>query len=116
MVNQEISQRPWGRFIVVNEEVSFKLKIIEVNPGHRLSYQYHTKRSEIWTIVKGSGEVTINGKKSIIRYGDSIKIDQNLKHRIANNTDSLLVFIEVQTGSYFGEDDIVRIEDDYNRI
>ena len=115
MKNREITQRPWGRYIVVDNEASFKIKIIEVNPGHRLSYQYHTKRSEVWTIVQGSGEVKINGKKSIIKYGDCVKIDQNSKHRIFNNTDSLLVFIEVQTGSYFGEDDIVRIEDDYNR-
>ena len=116
MENQEISQRPWGRYIVINDEVSYKLKVIEVNPGHRLSYQYHTKRSEVWTIVQGSGEVNINGEKSIIKYGDCVKIDKNSKHRITNNSDSLLVFIEVQTGSYFGEDDIVRIEDDYKRL
>ena len=116
MEHKEITQRPWGRFIVINDKPEYKLKIIEVNPGHRLSYQYHIKRSEVWTIVKGSGEVIINGEKSIVKYGDCIKINHKSKHRIINNTESLLVFIEVQTGSYFGEDDIVRIEDDYKRI
>lgn len=116
MVNKEISQRPWGTYVVINNDINYKVKKIEVNPGHKLSYQYHTKRSEVWTIVQGEGEVTIDGTKSIIKYGDSITIDQTSRHRIENIGKDKLIFIEVQTGTYFGEDDIVRIEDDYNRI
>tara|TARA_B100001250_G_scaffold414406_1_gene452586 strand:- start:3112 stop:3462 length:351 start_codon:yes stop_codon:yes gene_type:complete len=116
MENLETYKRPWGTYKVIYHEPSFKLKRIEVNPGHRLSYQYHKKRSEVWTIVKGSGEIIIDGNKRLVKYGDCVIIHQNSKHRIANNSDTPLVFIEVQTGSYFGEDDIVRIEDDYKRI
>ena len=72
------------------------------------------KRSESWTIIKGQGIVTLDGVE--INYaGESIKINKEAKHRIQNPSDTILVFIEVQTGTYFGEDDIVRIEDDYNR-
>lgn len=112
----EESNRPWGKYTVIKDESNFKLKIIEVNPRQRLSYQYHNKRSEVWTIVEGSGEVVIDGKKNSLKYGDCIKIDKKSKHRIFNNSDTILKFIEVQTGSYFGEDDIVRIDDDYNRV
>lgn len=112
----EESNRPWGKYTVIKDESNFKLKIIEVNPGQRLSYQYNNKRSEVWTINEGSGEVIIDGKKNILNYGDCIKIDKKSKHRIYNNSDAILKFIEVQTGSYFGEDDIVRIDDDYNRV
>ena len=116
MKKLEIQERPWGKYIVITDESNYKLKKIEVNPGHRLSYQYHNKRSEVWTIVKGYGEVIIDGQIEEVNYGDCIKIDVGAKHRIKNTSDSTLVFIEVQTGSYFGEDDIVRIEDDYNRV
>tara|TARA_B100000575_G_scaffold46581_1_gene33742 strand:- start:30839 stop:31192 length:354 start_codon:yes stop_codon:yes gene_type:complete len=115
MKHKEVFERPWGRFIIVHEEPTYKLKKIEVNPGHRLSYQFHNKRSESWTIVKGSGEIILDGEKRSIKYGDCIQINKKSKHRISNNSDSLLIFIEVQTGTYFGEDDIVRIEDDYLR-
>ena len=112
----EEALRPWGKYSVIKDEPNYKLKVIEVKPGHRLSYQYHNKRSEVWTIVKGSGEVTIEGNTKIVNYGDCITIKKSEKHRIKNNSNKVLVFIEVQTGSYFGEDDIVRIDDDYNRI
>ena len=111
----EISERPWGKYTVLREDSGYKLKIIEVNKGQRLSYQFHNKRSEVWIIVEGSCEVTIDGNKKKLVYGDSIKINKKSKHRIYNNSNSILKFIEVQTGSYFGEDDIIRIEDDYNR-
>ena len=115
MNKKNVFERPWGRFIVLEDKSNYKLKRIEVNPGHRLSYQYHNKRSEVWTIVKGYGEIIIDGKSINIKYGQCIKINEKSKHRIFNNSDSLLVFIEVQTGTYFGEDDIVRIQDDYSR-
>ena len=93
-----------------------QVKRIEVLPGKRLSYQYHEKRSEAWTIVQGSALITIDGKDFELLKGQSIKIPQGSKHRIENIGKTDLIFIEIQTGSYFGEDDIVRIEDDYKRV
>lgn len=112
----EIGERPWGRYFTLEDEKNFKLKRIEVQPGQRLSYQYHHHRQEHWTVIQGAANVTINGEVFRLSYGESIFIPQGAKHRIENPTDELLVFIEVQTGTYFGEDDIVRIEDDYNRL
>lgn len=112
---KEKEDRPWGVFYVIHDELNYKLKRIDVNPYSRLSYQYHNKRSECWTIVQGSGIITIDGVDKKISSGESIKIEQGSKHRVYNDTSESLVFIEVQTGSYFGEDDIIRIEDDYNR-
>ena len=111
----EKEERPWGRFFVIHDQSTYKLKRIEVNPGQQLSYQYHQKRSESWTFVSGSVIVTLDNKKIEVNEGDTVLIPIKSKHRVANNQDNVLVFIEVQTGSYFGEDDIVRISDDYNR-
>ena len=108
-------ERPWGRFFVLHDEPTYKLKRIEVDPGRRLSYQYHHKRSEAWTLVEGSGCITLDGKTQEYKVGQTIIIPQGVKHRIENKGAEKIVFIEVQTGDYFGEDDIVRIEDDYNR-
>ena len=118
MKNKEIKncKRPWGRYYVIEDNDNYKIKRIEVNPKERLSYQYHMKRAESWTIIEGQGVVTIDGLEKKVSAGESIKIDKQAKHRILNSGDTLLVFIEVQTGTYFGEDDIVRIKDDYNRI
>ena len=107
--------RPWGNFQVLCEENTFKIKKITVDPKSRLSYQYHDKRSELWYILSGKGIVTINDEKIELNVGSTIKINKRDKHRIENNGSENLIFIEIQTGSYFGEDDIVRIEDDYNR-
>jgi mannose-6-phosphate isomerase len=107
--------RPWGSYLVIHDEKNYKLKRIEVMPGMRLSYQYHHKRSESWTIVEGAGIFTLEDKEIKVKAGDSLSIPRLSKHRIYNNNIDPLVFIEVQTGTYFGEDDIVRVEDDYNR-
>ena len=104
-----------GVFYVIHDELNYKLKRIEVNPNSRLSYQYHNKRSECWTIVQGSGIITIDGVDKKISNGESIKLNRDQNIEFYNNTLDTLVFIEVQTGSYFGEDDIIRVEDDYNR-
>ena len=93
----------------------YKLKRIEVEPGQRLSYQYHHQRSEAWTIVQGIATITLDGVEYVYKTGETVLIPVGTKHRIENKSDTLVVFIEVQTGIYFGEDDIVRIEDDYNR-
>ena len=116
MISIESEERPWGRFFVLHDELNYKLKRIEVDPGGRLSYQYHKRRSESWTIVEGVGTVTLEGKVKEYTEGQTVLIPQGAKHRIENKGIEKVVFIEVQTGTYFGEEDIVRIEDDYNRI
>ena len=108
-------KRPWGKFTVIEDEKTYKLKRIAVEPGQRLSYQSHKKRDENWTIVNGTAAVTLNGKKYELKYGESVFIERNVKHRIENTGNNIVEFIEVQTGEYFGEDDIIRYEDDYNR-
>ena len=108
-------KRPWGEFFIIQETISYKIKRIEVNPGQRLSYQYHNKRSEVWIIIQGEGTVILNDNKINYSKGDTIEIPQGVKHRIENNGSEKTIFIEVQTGTYFGEDDIVRLQDVYNR-
>ena len=115
MISIYNEERPWGRFFVLHDKPTYKLKRIEVDPGGRLTYQYHHKRSEAWTIVEGVGKITLDWTAQDYSKGKTILIPQGVKHRIENKTQEKVVFIEVQTGTYFGEDDIVRIEDDYNR-
>jgi mannose-6-phosphate isomerase len=110
-----VEDRPWGSFLVMEEGPSYKVKRIVVNPGQRLSYQSHKKRDELWMVVKGVALVTIDGKDNEIKYGKSVKIKKNQKHRVENREKDPLVFIEIQTGEYFGEDDIIRYQDDYKR-
>ena len=111
----EKSERPWGRYEVLQEGATYKVKSIHVNPGKRLSYQRHQKRSEHWYVTDGSGEVTLDGKVQVVSRGSIIEIPQGMLHRISNTGSSELILIEVQTGSYFGEDDIERLEDDFGR-
>lgn len=113
---KEVEERPWGKYFVLEDEPDYKLKRIEVNPGQRLSYQYHNHRSEAWTIVKGEALIILNEKPQSYGSGETILIPQGTRHRVQNMCSETLVFIEVQTGTYFGEDDIVRLEDDYQRI
>ena len=107
--------RPWGRYKVLLDSKDCKVKKIWVEPGHRLSYQYHYKRSEVWTIVSGQGVLTLDGKETQVGPGTVVQIPAKAKHRIHNSGQEQLVFVETQLGTYFGEDDIVRIEDDYER-
>lgn len=109
------NQRPWGHYEVLQDDPSHKVKCIYVLPGKRLSYQTHKFRSEHWFIVSGDAEVTLDGKVSTVSTGHSVTVPVGVAHRIANIGDRRLVFIEVQTGTYFGEDDIVRLEDDFGR-
>ena len=111
----EIGERPWGKYYVLADEPHYKLKRIEVNPGQRLSYQYHHHRQEFWTVIAGEAIVVLDEVEHTVKYGESIFIPLGAKHRIENRTSELLEFVEVQTGTYFGEDDIVRIQDDYER-
>jgi mannose-6-phosphate isomerase len=91
------------------------VKSIHVLPGKRFSYQRHQKRSEHWYVTDGAGEVTLDGKVVKVSRGSIITVPQGCAHRMSNRGESELIFIEVQTGSYFGEDDIERIEDDFGR-
>ena len=111
----EISERPWGKYEVLQESATHKVKCIWVNPGKRLSYQRHKFRAEHWFIVAGSGEVTIDGKVTKFKPGDTIEFGIGVLHRISNTGTEDVVFVEVQTGTYFGEDDIERVEDDFGR-
>lgn len=112
----EEPKRPWGRFETLVRSDYCKVKRITVNPGGRLSYQYHHKRSELWVIVRGTATITLNDNPAMdYGYGMYVSIPQGMKHRVENKGDEDLIFIEVQTGTYFGEDDIVRLQDDYDR-
>lgn len=111
----EHDKRPWGEYWVLEDAATHKVKRVEVDYGGRLSYQYHRHRAEVWTIVAGVGRVTLEGEVSDYKVGESVRIPKGAKHRIENTSPERLVFIEVQYGDYFGEDDIVRLQDDYSR-
>ncbi|MDQ1589581.1 MAG: mannose-6-phosphate isomerase [Pyrinomonadaceae bacterium] len=108
-------ERPWGSFTVLDEGEDFKVKRIEVLAGKRLSYQKHAQRAEHWMVVAGAGLVTLNDEEITLRTGDTIDIPVEAKHRIENPGSEKLIFIEIQRGSYLGEDDIVRFSDDFGR-
>lgn len=107
--------RPWGKFEILKDKDYFKSKVIRVDAGQKISYQSHAKRSEHWIVVKGVATVVLDDKEYTVKAGEHIFIPQGAKHRIINKTQSDVEFIEVQVGSYFGEDDIVRYQDDYGR-
>jgi mannose-6-phosphate isomerase-like protein (cupin superfamily) len=115
MKGNEEASPPWGRWVVLDDDDAFKVKRIEVLPGKRLSYQKHFKRAEHWYVVKGQARVTRDGQDHLLGEGACISIGREALHRIENVGSDLLVFIEVQRGEYFGEDDIVRMEDDFGR-
>jgi mannose-6-phosphate isomerase-like protein (cupin superfamily) len=110
----EIVNKPWGSYEVLSEGSGYKVKRIIVKPNQRLSYQYHHKRQEFWVFVEGFGQFTLNDETFTIKDGDSVFIDTKDKHRIECLGERDLVFIETQYGEC-EEEDIVRIQDDYNR-
>ena len=107
--------RPWGRYDVLADETDHKVKRIVVHPGRRLSLQRHRRRAEHWYIVRGQAVVTLDAQEIPLASGQAIDIPQGMAHRILNVGHDDLVYIEVQTGDYFGEDDIERMSDDYGR-
>lgn len=107
--------RPWGRYEILSDEGHYKLKKIIVDPHAQISYQSHSRRSEQWFIISGQGEVIIDDSKIPVERGSSVFIPVGAKHRVRNTGETPLEFVEVQIGTYFGEDDIVRYQDDYNR-
>ena len=111
----KFDRRPWGTFTVLDEGDNFKVKRIEVLPGKRLSYQKHAQRAEHWFVVQGTARVTLDDREINVSAGEAIDISVGSAHRIENPGAELLVFIEVQRGAYLGEDDIVRLQDDFGR-
>jgi len=108
--------KPWGSYTNLLEEEYTKVKKIVIKPGESPSYQYHFKRSEVWIIVKGEAEVKIDDVVMQYKVGDIIRIPVEAAHQVKNIGEDELVFVEVQLGEYFGEDDIVRLEDNYGRV
>jgi mannose-6-phosphate isomerase len=111
----EHSERPWGTWSVLDEGDGFKVKRIVVKPHHRLSYQTHEHRAEHWTIVAGTATCVIDGDTVVVEEKQSLIVEVGQAHRITNQHDRPLIVIEVQLGAYTGEDDIVRLDDDYGR-
>ena len=109
------TERPWGTYEVLLDADDCKVKRITVKPGEHPSYQMHYKRSEKWVVVSGNGKVRIEDSLKKVGPGSVVDVPLQAKHTIVNDSDSDLVFIEVQLGEYFGEDDIVRLEDKYGR-
>jgi mannose-6-phosphate isomerase len=113
----EFSERPWGTYTVLSDAApDHKVKRLVVWPGKRLSYQRHARRAEHWFIVAGTATVTLDGAVSRVGAGQAIDIPMGAAHRVGNDGTDDVVLIEVQIGSYFGEDDIVRLEDDFGRV
>lgn len=109
------AHRPWGTYTILEENAGYKVKQITVRPGAKLSLQYHHHRSEHWIVVSGIATITIDDKTFDLKANESTYIPKESKHRLANNTKENIVLIEAQVGTYLGEDDIVRLQDDYKR-
>lgn len=110
-------ERPWGNFKVLEEGAEYKVKRIEVFPLRRLSYQKHKFRAEHWYIVQGTAKVTLEDRISVVKAGESVDIAVGDSHRVENpEAAKTLIFIEVQRGGYLGEDDIIRLSDDFGRV
>ena len=108
-------ERPWGSFTILDEGDGFKVKRIEVLPGKRLSYQKHAQRAEHWFVIAGTAHLTLDDAEVDVPAGEAVDIAVGAAHRVANEGSEPLVFIEVQRGPYLGEDDIVRLQDDFGR-
>ncbi len=115
-MRQVQDRRPWGFFEVLADAADHKVKRITIFSGKRLSLQRHRQRSEHWFVLQGEATVTCNEEEHQLRPGDSIDIPCGASHRIANVGKEDVVFIEVQHGDYFGEDDIERLQDDFGRV
>lgn len=107
--------RPWGTYTILEDTLGYKIKRIEVKPGKRLSLQKHYHRNEHWIVLSGTATVTVGDKTELIRPNESTYIKMGEIHRLANNGKIPVVLIEAQVGEYTGEDDIVRLSDDFKR-
>ena len=111
----EKDERPWGSYEVLEESAGYKVKRLEVKPGARLSLQRHSRRGEHWVVVQGTADVVCGDRELRLAAGEHIHIPPETNHRLGNSAAGPLTLIEVQLGDYLGEDDIVRLEDDYKR-
>jgi len=111
----KVYHRPWGSYKTLQIDHGFQVKSITVNPGGRLSLQSHEKRAEHWVVVKGIATVTINESVKEYEVNEAVYIPQQAKHRLENFTKEPVIIVEVQVGSYLGEDDIKRYDDVYGR-
>ena len=116
MTTKWTDHRPWGHYTILADEVDHKVKRIVIDPGKRFSFQRHQRRSEHWFIISGEALVTLGDSKQKLCSGEAIDIPIGTLHRMENPGNKELSFIEVQTGDYFGEDDIERFEDDFGRV
>lgn len=114
-MSQAEEHRPWGYYVVLEDTPNHKVKRIMVKPGKRLSLQRHQKRAEHWYVVDGEALVTLDDKQIELAKGQHVDIPRGAVHRIENVSETDMHFVEVQTGDYFGEDDIERLEDDFGR-
>lgn len=110
-----IEERPWGTFEILHDGPAFKVKILTVYPHKRLSLQSHQKREENWVVAQGTALVQLDDEFEELQRGQHVFISKTTRHRLHNVGTGNLVVIETQTGEYFGEDDITRYEDDFNR-
>jgi len=115
VLDRRENYRPWGHYVVLEDHPRHKVKRIVVDPGQRLSLQLHYRRAEHWLVIEGEGLVTLDDTEIRLGPNQAVDIPRKARHRIRNPGEVPCVFIEVQTGDYFGEDDIVRLEDDYGR-
>ncbi len=115
-VAQYREERPWGCFIILDDQPHTKVKRLIVNPGQRLSYQSHKLRDEHWVVVRGRALITLDGVNRELGYGEHVFVKRGVKHRIACQGNEPVEIIEVQTGDGFPEEDIERFSDDYQRI
>ncbi len=112
----EKTERPWGWYENISEVKGNKVKRIRVHPGQQLSLQKHHQRAELWVVVQGLAHVMLNDQHLDLTVGQHVDIAAGVVHRLSNQTDAALEIVEVQFGTYLGEDDIVRLQDDYGRV
>ena len=115
-LDQHLSiQRPWGRYEIIDASPGYQVKRLTVLPGRRISLQFHHKRSEHWVVIKGKATIIRGDEVFDLEVNESTYIPLGVKHRLENRTDTTLELIEVQVGEYLGEDDIIRLDDDFTR-
>jgi len=114
-VTNNVVKKPWGGYTVVDYGKSYKIKLLGIIKGHRLSLQYHHQREELWVVLKGTATIRLGEKMYTLKPKNSFFVAKRALHRIENRHDELLIILEIQIGDYLEEDDIVRVQDDYER-
>ena len=115
LISTKKVHRPWGNFTSIMKGETWQVKRIVIKPRQSLSLQMHQHRSEHWVVVKGIAKVEINHEVSLLNVNESVYVPIRAKHRLSNPYENELIIIEIQSGTYLGEDDIIRFEDKYRR-